>query len=456
MDIDKINFEESSIDKIEFHEKKTKIKEVMTKSQIKEIEEYYTSQYGISKINENCFICLMNSFLSNELLYFNSRLSLFNYCKDCFLHKSKKIFVDEKIYKKNKEQFFSVNQNFINSWRFFIPKTICKGCFLQLINQKDLIYSIKKIFSDTDNDSSCKTNYRNYAKFSKLFRKEFKIGVKPKIIKKEKSLKLICIKKKPIIETIEISDSETIDINNTNDTKNIDDKRYNSYVEYDKNKNIIFIDKSIFNESNNINKNDIFDSNKIIWKNNYANQEKKINNIITFQGQNYINIINNININTDNSINNSNTNLIKNLIELIIDKVKNSVLEFGKFESNLKNVKDSMFLIFSRNLLKASPIKQICNSLFLHFKDNKTKFEIQLFNLKNTFIRANDFIDNIYNKIDESHFKDEKERNELLSKIQNVKLYLNENIKFFDIYILPLNNFEENFYWLLNLMNQIF
>jgi hypothetical protein len=160
------------------------------------------------------------------------------------------------------------------------------------------------------------------------------------------------------------------------------------------------------------------------------------------------------------------------LIELIIDKVKNSVLEFGKFESNLKNVKDSMFLIFSyleesikklvllllfyRNLLKASPIKQICNSLFLHFKDNKTKFEIQLFNLKNTFIRANDFIDNIYNKIDESHFKDEKERNELLSKIQNVKLYLNENIKFFDISILPLNNFEENFYWLLNLMNQIF
>ena len=201
-------------------------------------------------------------------------------------------------------------------------------------------------------------------------------------------------------------------------------------------------------------------------------KKKKINNIITFQGQNYINIINNININTDNSITNSNTNLLKNLIELIIDKVKNSVLEFGKFESNLKNVKDSMFLIFSyleesikklvllllfyRNLLKASPIKQICNSLFLHFKDNKTKFEIQLFNLKNTFIRANDFIDNIYNKIDESHFKDEKERNELLSKIQNVKLYLNENIKFFDISILPLNNFEENFYWLLNLMNQIF
>ena len=129
-------------------------------------------------------------------------------------------------------------------------------------------------------------------------------------------------------------------------------------------------------------------------------------------------------------------------------------LIFSYLEESIKKL--VLLLLFYRNLLKASPIKQICNSLFLHFKDNKTKFEIQLFNLKNTFIRANDFIDNIYNKIDESHFKDEKERNELLSKIQNVKLYLNENIKFFDISILPLNNFEENFYWLLNLMNQIF
>ncbi len=104
-------------------------------------------------------------------------------------------------------------------------------------------------------------------------------------------------------------------------------------------------------------------------------------------------------------------------------------LIFSYLEESIKKL--VLLLLFYRNLLKASPIKQICNSLFLHFKDNKTKFEIQLFNLKNTFIRANDFIDNIYNKIDESHFKDEKERNELLSKIQNMKVYINENIKFF-------------------------
>ena len=129
-------------------------------------------------------------------------------------------------------------------------------------------------------------------------------------------------------------------------------------------------------------------------------------------------------------------------------------LIFSYLEESIKKL--VLLLLFYRNLLKASPIKQICNYLFFNFKDNKNKFEMQLFNLKNTFMKANDFIDNIYNKIGPNQFKDENERKDILSKIQSVKLYLNENIKFFEIYTLPLSNFEENFYWLLNLMNQIF
>ena len=465
-----INSEESNIDKIEFHKKKVKIKEMLTKSQLKEIEENFTSQYGNTKVSENCFICLMNNFLSNELLYFSSRYNLFNYCKHCFLHKNKKLFVDKKTFKKNKEQFFSVNQKFINSWRFFIPKTICKGCFMHFINQKDLIYNIKNIFSDTDNDSSCKTNYRNYARFSKLFRKEFKLGVRPKIIKKEKSLKLISIKKRPLIETIKISDSETEDINNIVVNINIENSKYNPFVEYDKNKNIVFIDKSIFKEETNFKKK-VLDKNLNIEKNileNYEIKRENINNIISFHGQNYINIINNININADNSINNF--NLIESYVELIVDKLRNSLLEFDNFKLNLKNIKDSMLLIYSyldaaikklvvllvyRTLLKTSSIQQIFNCLFLNFKDNKNKFELQLLILKNNFEKAIIFTDNIYNKIDASHFREENKKNELLSKIQNVKLNLNENIKCFDIYTLPLNNFEDNFYCLLNLINQI-
>ena len=268
-----INFEEIVAEKIEFNKKKVKIKDFITKTQLEEIEEYYILQYGIKKIKENCFICLMNDFLSNELLYFSNRHNLLDYCRHCFLHYNKIIFVDEKITKKNKEQFFSVNEKFMNCWRFFIPKTICKGCFMQLINTKDLIYKIRNIFCDTDDNSICETNYKNYASFSKLFRKEFNIGIKQKKITKEKNLKSICIKKKPIIETIELSDSETSEINNIKNSENEEKVKYNQFVEYNKNKHIIFINKSIFNLENN--KNGISKSNKIQEKIKYKNNKNQ-------------------------------------------------------------------------------------------------------------------------------------------------------------------------------------
>ena len=464
-----INLEETDVDKIEFNKKKVKIKDSITKTELEEIEEYYILQYGIKKIKENCFICLMNNFLSNELLYFSSRKNLFYYFRHCFLHYNKIIFVDEKITKKNKEQFFSVNEKFMNSWRFFIPKTICKGCFMQLINTKDLIYKIRNIFCDTDDNSICQTNYKNYAAFSKLFRKEFNIGVKQKKITKEKNLKSICIKKKPIMETIELSDSETSEINNIKNSENEEKVKYNQFVEYNKNKHIIFINKSIFNLENN--KNGISKSNKIQEKIKYENnknQKKTINNIITFQGPNFINIINNININQDNFINNN--NLIDNYIELITDRIKSSLFEFDKYVFSLKNLKDSILLIYSfseevskkliilliyKNLLKVSSIQQIFNCLFLNYKENKNQFDIQLLNLKNSFEKANDFVDNIYNKIFMTHFQDENKKNELLSKIKKIKIYLIENIKYFEIYNNPLHNFEENFYCLLILIYKL-
>ena len=116
---------------IELKEGKTnlEVKEI-TKAKLKEIEEYYISIYGITYINENCFKCLMNNFLSNELLYFSSKEDLFNYCKYCFISDKKIIFLDEELYKENKENFFFVNHSFLNNWRFFIPKTICKSCFI--------------------------------------------------------------------------------------------------------------------------------------------------------------------------------------------------------------------------------------------------------------------------------------------------------------------------------------
>ena len=144
---DKINLEskEQESNVHEIIENNPEIKE-LKRTKAKNIEEYYTSKFGSSAIKENCFKCLMTDFLSNELLYFNSRKDLFNYIKYCFVFKNKLIITDEDIFKENKEKFFNANTSFINGWRFFIPKTICKGCFMEIINMKNLIANRKRFF----------------------------------------------------------------------------------------------------------------------------------------------------------------------------------------------------------------------------------------------------------------------------------------------------------------------
>ena len=471
---EEIELKESNNKKLDSLENASLNKDIITRTRLKEIEDHYVSQYGIEQVNENCFRCLMTNFMSNELLYFRSRQNLFDYCKHCFVNKKKKIFLDQDIYQQNKEQFFSVNQNFVSSWRFFIPKTICKGCFMQLINQKDIIYSLKNIFSDTDIDSSCKTNYRNYAKFSKSFRKTFSIGITKSKSKKNKSHNINDVNKKSKLEMIELSDSETVDINNSIKKINKEKNKYNPEVEYDRIKNIIYINKSIMNIQNNINEKNSKEKNKsktIKYKragnNNNAHGET-INNIINFQGKNYINIINHININSDNSINNN--NLIRYDIELMIDKIKNFNLDFKKFTDSLKNLITSLNLIYYfveviikklyqlfiyPALLKKTTIPEFCNYLFFNFEDKKNLFFEQLFHLKKNYQNIIDFTDNIHNKINNNFSIKENVKKELLRKVNNIKFYLNENIKFTELYEKPINNFIDNFDCLLNLIYKI-
>ena len=90
------------------------------------------------------------------------------------------------------------------------------------------------------------------------------------------------------------------------------------------------------------------------------------------------------------------SNLIDNYIELITDRIKSSLFEFDKYVFSLKNLKDSILLIYSfseevskkliilliyKNLLKVSSIQQIFNCLFLNYKENKNQFDIQLLNI---------------------------------------------------------------------------
>ena len=129
------------------------------------IEEYYSSKSYIEKINENCFNCLMSNFSSNELLYFSKRKDLITYLKYCFYFLKKNLFFDHQTYIENRYDLDKCDINYLNGWRFSIPKTVCRGCFLQIINMKHLFVNLRNIFTDIDPNAAIKSVYRNRGHF---------------------------------------------------------------------------------------------------------------------------------------------------------------------------------------------------------------------------------------------------------------------------------------------------
>ena len=123
---------------------------IQIKKKAQEIEGYYSTEGKDPKIKENCFNCLMNGFQANELLYFVKRKDLLIYLKYCFYFLKNILFIDKQIYIKNKYDLDKCKADYLKGWKFFIPKTICKACFLKVINMDHLLGNLKKIFSDFD------------------------------------------------------------------------------------------------------------------------------------------------------------------------------------------------------------------------------------------------------------------------------------------------------------------
>ena len=118
------------------------------KSKAKIVENYYANYKDSVVPNVNCSKCLLDGFTSNELLYFKDRKSLIYYLKYCFLYLRNSLFMNHDIYMNNKYDLFKINQSFYNGWKFRIPKTICKSCFIQMLNIKYLLYNLKNIICD--------------------------------------------------------------------------------------------------------------------------------------------------------------------------------------------------------------------------------------------------------------------------------------------------------------------
>ena len=470
-----IELKEPNLNLHELYQNNAEIKE-MTKAKIKNIEEFYTSKFGISTIKENCFKCLMTDFLSNELLYFNSRNELFNYCKYCFVSKRKNLFMDETICKENKEDFFKANISFLNSWRFFIPKTICKGCFMEIINLKNLISNIKNIFSDIEKDSLCKTNYRNYALFSPRFRAAFSLRNRSKSTRR-RNRSSISRNNKSTFNNNEREVSLNININNKQSSRKKEDikrdfeneKIYNSGVKLEK-KNIISVDKSILgnsvleelkkNKSNKKSDNKKISDDKILVNESNINKhyininlninnnldKKEIINNINFNGQNNINITKNININNNQF--DINLNYINNNLSGLIEETN---AKFNNFFFSLENVKRRMILIVEHmffiiqkfnffiiypSLLKNTTIGKDTQLLNASFEEDVKNFKLSHINVKDSSEKLIKFLITI-----EKYILNQKDKENLFLLIKNLKEKVSKNINELEKHEPNINNF---------------
>ena len=115
----------------------------------KKCEEFYYDIHGDCVLNIKCLKCDDECFYSNELLYFAERKDLINYIKYCFCFLRKVIFVNMNVYTDNSYALKKYDNAYFKNWKFEFGKTICKMCFMEIMNMKNLFIYLQNIFSDT-------------------------------------------------------------------------------------------------------------------------------------------------------------------------------------------------------------------------------------------------------------------------------------------------------------------
>jgi len=95
---------------------------------------------------------------------------LLTYLKYCFYFLKNILFLDYHTYIKNRFDLDKCDINYLNGWKFFIPKTVCRACFLQIINMEHLFGNLKAIFSDIDINLSSRNLRRNRSHFNPRLR----------------------------------------------------------------------------------------------------------------------------------------------------------------------------------------------------------------------------------------------------------------------------------------------
>ena len=459
------------------------------KKKAKSIEEYYINKFEESTINENCFNCLLNNFNPNELLYFSKKKDLIIYLKYCFYFLKNIVFTDNETYNQNKFELDKCDINYLNGWQFFIPKTICRGCFMKIINMKNLFLNLKNIFIDFNIESISKSHYGKRKKINKInyfinkksnnksknkSKEEIKNNIKIKKVKKNKLLNnVINNSKKGDEENSLLSIKKIIfeDNNNNYDIKLIgeNNKKTNGYIniknsELNSNKNEQCVSEIIIksNESsegkklkkqNKDNKNKI-NNNELLIKKDENKKELNNTNIINEQINGNVNLCSKQNINEKDIINNDSKNpLMITNIYISILRTKNISEKVGILHHQLINLQSLLFyiiinigdfrekfynsMIYNPNLISSEipKFEQYFLALYNQVSLNLKQYEELYKDIKKDSIDS--ILKNILNLKEQNNIKDvdkvnleemEKNVNDLVIKNEEIKLKIEDLI----------------------------
>ena len=359
------------------------------------IENYFEKK-GLNNIEDGtCFKCRIKYSNSKDLLYFLNRKELLSYLKYCFCFLKKIVFINHQNYVNNKYDLEKCNSNYLINWKFFIPKVMCRICFMEVINMNNLFGNLKTIFSDIDKIDLDRHKNRG---FVSNFRRNHR-------------------RKKKRILSLKINDSK----------KSKNNKPINENIIISNNKNRIIIKKSILNRLDlsflNKKTNQKFIENKI----NVLGNPQNINITQTF---NTFNIINNYNQNKFYGYSNNNS-----------EKEQNSLLNEGvpKFFSN--KIVISLYELMYKFFLE---IKSINNNIY-NFKCYESNPNVFM-NIEN-FKKFKNYFKKSFMELDKSQSYIENLFTIIAKKIKEMSDYINK--------LLMQTNKEEVQTRLTNLINHL-
>ena len=359
---------ENKYDINEINEENPKI--IKYRKYAKLIEDYFINKYGQEKIKEKCFICKMNEFSSKELLFFEKEKNLFYYLKYLFCLNKNKLIISNETFFGNKHELNKYNKmNFLSKVKFSFSKVVCKICFCKIINEKDIIQNIIKVFNDNNDINSPSSieiiNNQNFEENnpSKIIFNELNDNINENYNNNFAFIN----------NNLDAKNDKNICNLNNNNHNNINNNNYITYNNFNKYnivindiiyKNNITINSNNLEKENNSN-NNLFNNSNFFYENN--NIEKKVNsnneNFISKKNNqnellnknNLINI-NNINIKEKNQL--SESNIIKNLFSdqfpdllLCLTELKEKISEIIKIFKQLKKQYD-FILNYYPNLIE--------------------------------------------------------------------------------------------------------